>query len=96
MQEVSQPGVQSQGMLQGTTPAPDYGGATAFRTSYFPVRRVPALQSLWAAKLKMGARPDEGGARQPAVVLQAVQSEETHVDTGVTEGAPVYIWRFFW
>ena len=90
MQEVSQPGVQSQGMLQGTAPAPDYGGATPFRTSYFPVRRAPALQSLWAGMVKKGTRPDEGGARQPAVVLQAVQSEETHVDTSVTEGAPVY------
>ena len=90
MQEVSQPGLQSQGMLQGTTPAPDYGGATALRTSYFPVRRMPPLQSVRAAKLKMGARPDEGGARRPAVVLQAVPSEKVQVDTCVTEGAPVY------
>ena len=90
MQEVPQPGVQSQGMLQGTTPAPDYGGATASRTSYFPVRRVSPLQSLWAAKHKKGAHPNEGGTRQPALLLQAVQTEETHVDTGVTEEAPVY------
>ena len=95
MQEVSQSGVQSQGVLQGTTPASDYGCATALRTSYFPVRRVSPLQSLRQAKLKMGARPDEGGARQPAVVLQGVQNEETHVDTGVTEEAPVYKWRLF-
>ena len=95
MQEVPQPGVQSQGVLQGTTPAPDYGGATALRTSYFPVRRVSPLQGLRQAKPKTGARPDEGGARRPAVVLQAVQNEETHVDTGVTEEAFVYNWRLF-
>ena len=95
MQEVPQPGVQSQGMLQGTTPAPPSGGAVALRTSYFPVRRVSPLQGLRQAKPKMGARPDEGGARRPAVVLQAVQNEETHVDTGVTEEALVYNWRLF-